>query len=221
MRFPLHVFDAVGTIDDWRFCRLCFTLCTGLVVCNVVYPCGEAVTRSSTFRLIPFSAVPSDGRLVAGTISRDESCLYLSYVLSGGIPSLLIPRKAVVPSRCDGLWRSTCCECFFRVAGDAGYYELNVSPNGDWNFYHFHGYRTGMHEVQSVSRLLSTTRSEEHSFTLHCTVPLSSLAGCGDELEIGLSCVLFHKDGTAEYWALAHPDQKPDFHHPEAFKLRL
>ena len=33
------------------------------------------------------------------------------------------------------------------------------------------------------------------------------------ELAIGLSAILEEEDGTKSYWALAHPPDKPDFHH--------
>jgi hypothetical protein len=39
--------------------------------------------------------------------------------------------------------------------------------------------------------------------------------------ELGLSVVLEERDGTKSYWALAHPSEKPDFHHPDCFVARL
>ncbi len=39
--------------------------------------------------------------------------------------------------------------------------------------------------------------------------------------QLGLSAVLEEKDGTKSYWALAHPDGKPDFHEPGCFTAKL
>jgi len=36
-----------------------------------------------------------------------------------------------------------------------------------------------------------------------------------------LSAVIESADGTRSYWALAHPSDKPDFHHPDSFLLDL
>ena len=37
----------------------------------------------------------------------------------------------------------------------------------------------------------------------------------------GLSAVIETIDGAISYWALAHPAEKPDFHHPDSFVLTL
>ncbi len=39
--------------------------------------------------------------------------------------------------------------------------------------------------------------------------------------KVGLSAVIEAIDGTFSYWALAHPSDKPDFHHPDSFVLEL
>ena len=38
---------------------------------------------------------------------------------------------------------------------------------------------------------------------------------------MGVSTVIETVDGAISYWALAHPPDKPDFHHPESFVLEL
>ena len=40
-------------------------------------------------------------------------------------------------------------------------------------------------------------------------------------LALGLSAVIEDADGALSYWALAHPAAKPDFHHREAFTLKI
>lgn len=39
--------------------------------------------------------------------------------------------------------------------------------------------------------------------------------------EIAVSAVIEEADGAKSYWALAHPSDKPDFHHPDSFVLEL
>ena len=43
----------------------------------------------------------------------------------------------------------------------------------------------------------------------------------GRLLRLGLSAVLEAVDGTLSYWAFRHPPGMPDFHHIDAFALRL
>lgn len=37
------------------------------------------------------------------------------------------------------------------------------------------------------------------------------------DCRVGISAVIEKTDGTKSYWALAHPEGKPDFHHPACF----
>lgn len=182
---------------------------------------GSFAAQSTTFELIPFSREENGQLAVAGIISRNGSCFTLSYQLSGDIGSLLFPDRVDEPGRRDELWRTTCCECFIRVAGTSKYFELNISPNGNWNVYRFTDYREGMGTAESVTEVECQTSRESEVFILHCAVQLDGLVERGDKVEIGVSCVLKHNNGTTSYWALSHPGPKPDFHNPQTFTLKL
>jgi hypothetical protein len=58
---------------------------------------------------------------------------------------------------------------------------------------------------------------------LHATVALVPLSHSYENapLALGISAVIEASDGTRSYWALAHPSDKPDFHHPGAFALAI
>jgi hypothetical protein len=38
---------------------------------------------------------------------------------------------------------------------------------------------------------------------------------------LALAAVLEDRDGRLSYWALEHPSERPDFHHPNSFVLEL
>jgi hypothetical protein len=40
-------------------------------------------------------------------------------------------------------------------------------------------------------------------------------------LRIGLTAVVEDASGALSYWSLRHPAGRPDFHHADAFALRL
>ena len=40
---------------------------------------------------------------------------------------------------------------------------------------------------------------------------------CAIPLKIGLSAIIEERVGVKSYWALSHPEGKPDFHHAKCF----
>ena len=49
---------------------------------------------------------------------------------------------------------------------------------------------------------------------------LLSLPG-DSSMRLALSAVIEETDGRLSYWALTHPAERPDFHHPDGFVLQL
>ena len=120
------------------------------------------------------------------------------------------------PGRADDLWRSTCFEAFLRIDGEDRYREWNFAPSGQWQAYDFSGYREGRCEPHVKAPYI---RLEDNLtwWTLGATVGIEA----GPTWRLGLSAVLEEMDGTRSYWALAHADGAPDFHHPDCFVARL
>jgi hypothetical protein len=40
-------------------------------------------------------------------------------------------------------------------------------------------------------------------------------------VQLALAAVIEDGNGRLSYWALGHPQGKPDFHHPDGFTLEL
>ena len=103
------------------------------------------------------------------------------------------------------------------------YYEFNFSPSGEWTAYVFERYREG--------RLLTDDALDPHvrssgtagMLEVRATIALARLSRAHAEarLALALSTVIEARDGSRSYWALTHPAEKPDFHHPDAFALTL
>lgn len=146
---------------------------------------------------------------------KDGGALMLEYVIVGDIGGLSIPAPAV-PLRTDGLWQTTCFELFV-VDGD-GYREFNFSPSGAWAAYRFTGYRKGMTPLDMPAPVIALERGDGR---LALTVVIDAAALPPMPWKIGLSAVIEERDGTKNYWALAHPPGRPDFHHPACFALEL
>jgi hypothetical protein len=120
------------------------------------------------------------------------------------------------PSRTDGLWQTTCFEAFLRQQGDERYREWNFAPSGDWAAYDFSAYRKGMEQADIGAPYI---RLEDNFtwFALGATIAVEADA----QWDFGASVVLEEADGAKSYWALAHPAEKPDFHHPDCFAAKL
>lgn len=121
--------------------------------------------------------------------------------------------------RVDGLWRATCFELFVRRPGEAGYAEFNLSPSEAWAAYDFTATRVGMSERPMPRAPVCTFRAGGAVVLFDAALPLAGLPPL--PWEIGLSAVLEETGAAKSYWALAHPGDAPDFHHPACFALRV
>ena len=171
----------------------------------------RALNHGATVCALKAFGGPLALKLTAMTERRGDR-LWLRFVVEGDVDGIVWPAPAN-PARRDGLWEHTCFEAF--VLTDDGYREFNLSPSGQWASYRFDGYREGM--VQAAE-----------------TVTIDGLDGASDLValegwidlpagaaRLGLSAVIEMKDGSKSYWALAHPSDKPDFHHRDSFVLDL
>lgn len=152
-------------------------------------------------------------RSIRVTVDRDEQWLLLQFVVEGDVERIVWP-EAALPGRADDLWRSTCFEAF--VVAAEGYREYNLSPSGQWAAYAFDGYRRGMRAAPEAATVLGLDMGEARS-TFDAWIELP----WGAQGPMGLSAVIEATDGSKSYWALAHPSDKPDFHHPQSFVQEL
>ena len=184
------------------------------------------VTRSTSVSAVLISNAASPDPVIRGIEAKvdgnESSALAVSYTLIADIHQLLIP-VATTPRHVDGLWRHSCFEAFIGVKNSPGYYEFNFSPSSEWAAYRFRGYRDGGPLDDDA---LAPDICVEHAadrLRLAATVRLDHLSVIqpGTTLRIGLAAVIEATDGSLSYWALKHPSDKPDFHHPDSFALEL
>ena len=150
-----------------------------------------------------------------------EDLLVLFYRLEGDIDRLQLP----TPQRSthvDGLWQRTCFEAFLRPQGGKNYFECNFSPSSEWALYGFDDYRQGMRTITPAQTPKILCRRRDAELDVDVDVHLSALAlPQGALLQVAASAVLQDHSGARCYWALSHPEGKPDFHHASGFTLTL
>jgi hypothetical protein len=129
----------------------------------------------------------------------------------------LVPEPADAPARRDGLWQSTCFECFLKVEGQEAYQEWNCAPSGDWAVYDFDAEREGMRPSDVANPPYIRTEDNLTWWGLGATLAIPA----APTFTLALSAVLEEADGRRSFWALHHPSEQPDFHHPDCFAARL
>ena len=178
--------------------------------------------NDQSFSLEPFpSARPLLSVTMEGTIARHANALAIRYTLLGRLREVVIPEPAAVPDRQDGLWKDTCFEFFLAVRGSPPYWEFNLSPAGHWNVYRFSSYRQGMEEERDFSSLPFRVERQSDSLSFRLEFDLDGIARADQVLEVAVSAVLKHKDGSMTYWALTHCGPQPDFHRRDSFIIAL
>lgn len=161
---------------------------------------------------------------VAASAERAGRALRLAWRLLDPAGTVVLPRPAVAPARRDGLWEHTCVEAFVAPRPGTAYWEVNVSPAGDWNLYRFDAPRTGMRAEPRVPALVPAVRADAAAGSLCVAVDLDLRAlevPAHGALDVGLAAVLEGYDGVRAYVALAHADGRPDFHRRETFAVRV
>jgi hypothetical protein len=145
-------------------------------------------------------------------------CLAMSYIATGKIRDVHISPVAV-PARNDKLWEHTCFEAFIRACSGAEYYEFNFAPSAQWAAYRFSSFRTGRCDAFEISAPEIEVQSSPDRYTLRASLKLDCLSAlpCNSMWQLDLSAWIEETSGRKSYWALAHLQEKPDFHHGDCF----
>ena len=180
------------------------------------------------FTLTSHPATPSAVlHRIAGHVTRQrDGTLAITYILEGDIERLRLPAPQAARFT-DELWRHTCCELFVARKNDPAYHECNFAPSTEWAAYAFARTRerappAAQHEIAALNPRIALRRRADR-LELDAVIRLDLLSSRYTDARIALavSAVIEDRDGTLSYWALTHPQAKPDFHHPDAFVLEL
>jgi hypothetical protein len=169
--------------------------------------------------LSPCKAVRRIGIDIA--LTPGPAQLQLRFRVEGDVDRLVLP-GAGLARRGDGLWQHTCFEAFLRPDASESYHEFNFAPSGDWAAYRFGGRRSDR-SLPSMTALPIHFSAERERCDLTADIPIASLpdlAGAA-ALNAGVAAVVETDDGYLSYWALSHGGERPDFHDPSTFSLRV
>jgi hypothetical protein len=170
----------------------------------------------------PAGAESPVGSIAVRARRGPAATIRVAYRIRGDLERVRVPASGE-DTGAEPLWQQTCCELFLRAPAAAAYHELNFAASGAWAAYAFERYREGgrLMDPSLDPQVRSSTRGG--MLELCATIALARLspAYADAPLVMGVSAVIEARDGSRSYWALVHPAEKPDFHHPDAFALTL
>ena len=150
-----------------------------------------------------------------------DDLLVFYYRIEGDLDELQLPPQQRSAHR-DELWKRTCFEAFIRPHGATSYLEFNFSPSSEWAIYRFEDYRSGMRAVEPARPPKIICRRHERELVADVDVHLGALGiPVSGDLQLALAAVLQDQKGAPCYWAVAHAEGKPDFHHTAGFAATL
>jgi hypothetical protein len=161
-------------------------------------------------------------RIDVAVSSMLDGALRLRYFLDGEIGRIALPARSAA-RRADRLWHHTCFEAFIARRDARAYCELNFSPSEEWAAFGFSAYREGMAPLTLDRQPAIAVSVSEDRLALEAVVGpeiLLALPGTSS-LRLALSAVVEETDGRLSYWSIAHPGERPDFHHRDGFVLPL
>lgn len=152
---------------------------------------------------------------VSAMIEATDTGCRARFRFEGDISRIKVPTHS--PSeRTDFLWKTTCFEIFWQPDGGDRYREFNLSPSSRWACYDFDDFRLNSRDGP-VDAIAIASACNEHELLLEAAI--------GSELalpaQIALNAIVEDIEGNIQFWALAFPDGKPEFHSQVCRAARL
>jgi len=148
------------------------------------------------------------------TLEFRKDRLSLSFSLEGGLEDYLFP-AVCKNKKANELWKATCFELFLASSNEEAYYELNVSPSLEWNFYSLPTYRAEVKEVENVSLNINTFK-KENTYEINMTLE-SDILDFESFDTCNMTAILLTKNRERTFWSLKPMGDVPDFHNKEFF----
>ncbi len=153
-------------------------------------------------------------RAVTASVTATPQGCEAEFRMDGHIPAVILPPTAAL-QRMDNLWQTTCFEIFWQPLGGTSYREFNLSPSGRWAAYGFDSFREGMRDAP-VDAIAIACSLDENGLVLKASIAADLPAPA----QVALNAIVEHSDGGKQFWALAFPPGKPEFH-SEANRLLI
>lgn len=152
--------------------------------------------------------------VTASLVATPGGC-QAEFRLLGNIGAIKVP-VAAMPERRDFLWQTTCFEIFWRPDGGTWYREFNLSPSSQWACYDFDDFRLNSRDAP-VEAIAVACAHNDRELVLRAEIS----AELRDPAQVALNGIVEDLAGNIQFWALAFPDGKAEFHSEACRQLRV
>ena len=143
-----------------------------------------------------------------------QSC-EVEFRLRGDVSAIKIPAHTP-PERMDNLWKTTCFEIFWQPDGGTYYREFNLSPSSRWACYDFDDFRENSRDAPVHAIAIASSHNEDE-----LVLKASISSELPDPAQVALNAIVEDLEGNIQFWALAFPEGKPEFHSEVCRQLRV
>jgi hypothetical protein len=176
------------------------------------------------FSLIPFAEATAPDITIEAELNHNEESVYISYRIKHGTPLIDLGSSTPNKSRVLKLWEKTCFELFIKNEKDQ-YIEFNFSPNFEWNCFYFEKSGEVLKEWERMPMPVTDILLSSEHFFLFVDIKKEffpkGFFTRDSKLSAGITSVIKEKSKAMSYWALAHTDTRPNFHHFDSFKYKF
>ncbi len=176
----------------------------------------------SEIKLVPFENSSAPAIEVITSFHDHGDALIISYKVVGELLALDLgttPKHYGQILRTMKLWEKTCFELFIKNSRDQ-YLEFNFSPMFEWNAFYFEKKGDPLKEWEAIKSVNIDILNDLEVFQLIAKIKKADLPeNFFVQTNAAISSVIKEKSGTLSYWAITHPDVRPNFHHFDSFKL--
>ena len=152
---------------------------------------------------------------VTASLTPNAQGCTAKFRLHGDIGAVKIPEQAV-PVREDFLWQTTCFEIFWQPDGGQWYREFNLSPSSKWACYDFDDFRLNSRDGP-VEAIAVASAHGDSELVLRASIA----SDLRDPAQVALNAIVEDLEGNIQFWALAFPEGKAEFHSEICRQLRV
>ncbi len=174
--------------------------------------------KKQTFILKNNDKEKKDIRIQA-SLEINKKTLTLEFTVLGEIKNYIF-NEPCIQARADELWKKTCFELFIAQNNNSSYYELNISPSSNWNFYSFLDYKTNMKEEKNVSKPFIHSSKIRDKYRLSFEFDFYE-EFTEKELIFNLAVILLDTKGVRHFYSIHRREEKVDFHDREYWSLGM
>jgi hypothetical protein len=146
---------------------------------------------------------------INATLEIKEKNIRTHFEITGEIENYLFDEQET-EKREDELWKRTCFELFIANNKSSQYYELNLSPSTEWNFYTFDDYKKNMREERSISLPSISFHHNKESYSISVIFDLKK--ELLDSISFNLAVILLDKNNIRHFYSINRKDGQVDFH---------